>query len=213
MRAQTLSPVQICAETRGKRGERLPKISRGPEVGTSGEGMSRRATCDANTRDFHSIVCANGVAAQDLSGKFVGRAGHAKRLRSQSPCHRASWLLANAAIAIPIRQTHLHACMIAYKPPAPPLVRERRSSPQQADCQGSHHADKVIRSSLADVVAVSTSVVLLLYLYRWSECKLAAISASSRSPLARSFSLLYKSSSLVSIVYSTFCAAENTSKA
>lgn len=40
--------------------------------------------------------------------------------------------------------------------------------------------------------------------YTWSECRLAAISASALSPLARSFSLLYRSSSRVSVENSWF---------
>jgi len=41
---------------------------------------------------------------------------------------------------------------------------------------------------------------------RHLQCKLAAISASARSPFARSFSLLYRSSSRVSTENSWFCA-------
>ena len=39
-----------------------------------------------------------------------------------------------------------------------------------------------------------------------TQCRLAAISASALSPFARSFSLLYKSSSRVSVEYSWFWA-------
>ena len=38
----------------------------------------------------------------------------------------------------------------------------------------------------------------------WFACRLAWISASVRSPFAKSFSLLYSSSSLVSVEYSAF---------
>lgn len=43
---------------------------------------------------------------------------------------------------------------------------------------------------------------ITVYLYRWSACRLEAISASHLSPFSSNFSLLYSSSSLVSVEYS-----------
>lgn len=69
------------------------------------------------------------------------------------------------------------------------------------------HLDVVylaVLHTLQSIYSKRTVCVGISYLYRWSACRLAAISTSHLSPLFRSFSLLYSNSSCVSVEYSKF---------